>query len=304
MRKTSSIVRPEVALAEGVEIIVDSDGSPYEVKLETITPEMARAYLGINITNRSRSKTTVARYKRDMAASRWRVTGDPIRFNSEGKLFDGQHRLDACIAAGVPFTTFVARGLPPETVDVIDSGRPRMARDVLAMRGFANANLLASAARWLLVMKHGLQSTTESQALLKPSHDEIIDIIQRHPKLEESARLMNCKPKPTGTLPSLLAAVHYVGAEILKVKANDGTLLADHFIHVFTHGEQYYSSQDPALKLREMVISERLRGLKPTVKTSYVTLVYVWNAFAEGRSLPQFKPPQTIAITKLKPELL
>lgn len=276
--------------------------SDWNIVLETITPEKAREYLADNITNRNVTKRTVASFARDMKAGRWQITGDSIRFNTSGKLFDGQHRLHACIAAGVDLTTFVVRGIPDTAVDVIDSGRMRMAHDVLAMHGYANAHMLASASRWLMVMRQGLQSTADALAILKPSHNEVLDVVTRHPKLVDSCVVAK---NPKGTLPSLLAAMHYVGKEILKTQVpEDKSFYADHFAKVFVDGQTFFSVGDPALKLREMVLADQLRGVTPTAKTHYINMVYVWNAFSDNRSIATFRPPETITIRHLDTRLL
>lgn len=263
-----------------------------EWELETIDPGTAKAYLDRNISNRKLSKPTVERYRRDMKSGRWRVTADPIRFNTDGQLFDGQHRLAACIAADHPFTTLVARNLDNDVVNVIDSGRSRKAHDMLALHGYNNSFLLASAARWLLVMRYGLHSSSESSLVLKPSHEEILDVVERHPGLEDSCKIC---AKPKGALPSLLSAIHYVGVNLLNKPEE-----AEAFARVFVTGNPYYTKDDPALKLREMVLADNLRGVQPKPRTSYINMIYVWNAFAKGRSIPTFRPPAVIAIEGLK----
>lgn len=271
-----------------------SGADPTDMALETITPEVAKTYLAMNIANRNLNRATVARYRRDMLNGRWRVTGDPIRFDTNGKLFDGQHRLAACIEAQKPFTTLVVRQLEPETVNVIDSGRGRRAHDVLALHHYTNSYLLASAARWLIVMRQGIQVGQDVFSGLKPSHEEILDVVRRHPELGKSC---NFGKHPKGCFPSLLAATHYVGKHLLEKPD-----LADAFVRVFTQGVPHYGQQDPALKLREANLQAQQRHYTKTAKQSYIDMVYVWNAFAEGRAIPSWKPPQTTSIRGLKPE--
>lgn len=263
------------------------------MELEVITPEQAKAYLDLNIVNRAVSKPTLERFKREMKANRWRLSGEAIKFNKEGKLIDGQHRLTACIATKIPLLTYVVRDLDNDVVNVIDTGRARRAHDVLALHGYPNAYLLASAARWLLVMRYGLQVTSDTSQVLKPSNEEILDVVNKHPKLVASCYLA---ARPKGAIPSLLSAIHYVGAEMLGKQEE-----ADAFVRVFTKGEPYYPKDDPALKLREMVLADKLRGVEPTPKTHYVNMVYVWNAFSSRHSIPVFRPPQVTTIKGLKP---
>lgn len=65
----------------------------------TITPEKAKTLLVMNTKNRKLSRKLVQKYASDMAAGRWPYNGDPIRVSVSNVLLDGQHRLEACIAA-------------------------------------------------------------------------------------------------------------------------------------------------------------------------------------------------------------
>jgi hypothetical protein len=107
-----------------------------------------------------------------------------------------------------------------------------------------------------------------------------------------------------GSLPSILAAVHYAGKFILKTRDDDGVFLADAFVDVLRTGQPFYKTNDPALKLREIDINERLKKLRATPRSIYVRTIYTWNAFAAGTSIPMFKPPEVVAIRGLRPNLL
>jgi hypothetical protein len=63
-------------------------------ELVEITPAMAREWLEKNIeNNRGVGAQVVDAYARDMLAGKWYIPGDPIRFDEDGNLIDGQHRL-------------------------------------------------------------------------------------------------------------------------------------------------------------------------------------------------------------------
>jgi len=100
--------------------------------LEEITPDLARRYLAYNIQeNRKISPSQVTKYAADMAAGNFMINNNAICFNEYGQLIDGQHRLQACVKAGVPFRSFVTRNLPADAYKVIDTGRPRDAKAAL-----------------------------------------------------------------------------------------------------------------------------------------------------------------------------
>lgn len=100
------------------------------VSFETITPEKAKEYLKHNVKNRTVKVGTVASYARDILRGEFVTTHQGIAFNTEGELFDGQHRLLAVIAADTPVEMMVARDVPNAAVYATDRGVSRSVRDV------------------------------------------------------------------------------------------------------------------------------------------------------------------------------
>lgn len=79
-----------------------------------ITPRIAKTMLSHNTGNRPLRKAVVQRYATDMENGDWQDNGDPIRFDTNGRLIDGQHRLEAVILSDTPIDAWVLRGLKPE----------------------------------------------------------------------------------------------------------------------------------------------------------------------------------------------
>jgi hypothetical protein len=90
-----------------------------------ITPEMAKRCLAKNPQNRPINEFKVAQYRDDILRGRWRLTHQGIAFDDEGNLIDGQHRLRAIVAAGIPVEMLVTRGLSRNTIIAIDEGLKR-----------------------------------------------------------------------------------------------------------------------------------------------------------------------------------
>lgn len=266
--------------------------------IETITPELAKQYLDLNMRNRSLVITTTDRYRRDMMAGKWRLSGDPIRFNRQGKLIDGQHRLKACIDSGVPFQSVVIRNLDDDVVNVIDSGRGRRSSDVLAIRGHVQTLVLAAAARWIIVMKANSSGPSARLSSLRPSHEEIIAIVDKHPLLINSIRAAT--NGSVGMPASLLSAIHYVGSHHLIKPAPER---ADAFVDVFSKGVPDYPG-DPVHKLRELFLRDRLRKVYPAQALLYASGCYVWNLFAEKRPVSALRIPDEARIKGLLTENL
>lgn len=125
----------------------------------TITPEMAAEFLRRNSKNRAIKQFKLQGFIADMKDGRWRFNGDAIRFYFDGSLADGQHRLEACVATGVPFVANIIYGLTPEDGMTIDTGTSRKNADVLCLQGDVSkqdSTHVASAAT--IVIAHDLGS--------------------------------------------------------------------------------------------------------------------------------------------------
>ena len=105
--------------------------------VETVTPEMAKAYLATsegNVRwsdpNKLYANRTVNKYANSMLNNNWELNGEAIVFSESGKLKEGHHRMAAIIKAGVPAQMLVVRGIS-DNVKTFDEGRPRNAVQVM-----------------------------------------------------------------------------------------------------------------------------------------------------------------------------
>ena len=151
-----------------------------KITTESITPKLAEKYLEENVDyNRPISQRYVDLYARDMKAGKWIVNGETIKFNGTGALLDGQTRLWACVEAGVPFTTAVARGVP--SLDDVDRGRPRSMGHILAMKQVKNAVKIAVAIRTIWRWEY----TNWRAAQIVPSTRESLELLDAYPIIHE-----------------------------------------------------------------------------------------------------------------------
>lgn len=138
-------------------------------RLEWITPQKAREYLGRNTNNRPIRRAVVEAYARDMAAGNWRVTHQGIAFSESGELVDGQHRLMAVIRAGVNVQMVVTRGVEDAAKVVIDQNAARSLADSLKLTGVQADNSLTAFIRFfadtkLKIARRGGKMTSSEAA--------------------------------------------------------------------------------------------------------------------------------------------
>lgn len=117
-------------------------------RVETITPEIARAYLKRNTENRHIRKVSVRNYATDMRNGNWQLTPQGISFYEDGTLADGQHRLLAVLQANVPIEMQVTYDVP-NTSKILDMGMKRSADDVLRFSGIDATKEVVALVRFL-----------------------------------------------------------------------------------------------------------------------------------------------------------
>jgi hypothetical protein len=103
-----------------------------------------------NARNRKPAASTVAAYARDMRDGRWMRNGDRIRFDQDGNLIDGQHRLMAIVAAGISIPMDFVFGLPNSVRVTVDGGRTRSVGDNYnILNGTTDGTRRASRINWI-----------------------------------------------------------------------------------------------------------------------------------------------------------
>ena len=110
------------------DINIDEEKSR-DVKVVTITPEIAAQLLELNIKNRDVKKTNVSYLEFEMQAGEFHFNGESIILSVTGYVLDGQHRLMACVSTGKAFQTVLVLGVPDKDMCTIDTGPTRTAVD-------------------------------------------------------------------------------------------------------------------------------------------------------------------------------
>src|SRR5258708_4531118 len=126
-------------------------------KLETITPVVAKKWLEKMIANRPLSEGKSLEYAIAIDEGKWSVNGETIKFDNKDRLFDGQHRLSACVLAEKPFKSYVVRGIEDQMAfATVDVGRARTHGDIFDIAGYTNANIAATAAMIIYTYKNDM----------------------------------------------------------------------------------------------------------------------------------------------------
>lgn len=155
------------------------------IPIETITPEMAKAYLAHNKNNRPIRMKYAEAIARDIKDGNWWITHQGIAFDVDGNILDGQHRLMACVLANKPITVPVTRGMSRSAMEAVDIGIKRNFVDVAVISGkYADEPTLRSTSTISMVRKLinlGYNSNIrvtdhEIDKIICAFHDEVIEV--------------------------------------------------------------------------------------------------------------------------------
>jgi hypothetical protein len=177
---------------------------PRESRVLSIDPKSAEQILrDRNTGNRPRKPNKVEQFASDMAAGRWGVTGDTLKFAPDGRLLDGQNRLAACVRAGRSFRTHVVFGVDSKLFPRMDIGKPRNAADILHIAGFQYASTLAAALRWAYLF----DNDPHDRQTLKPEF--VLELARKHyrhigPHLKEGREINRQYGHPAGQMAALM----------------------------------------------------------------------------------------------------
>lgn len=222
-----------------------------KAEVQTITPELAKLYLGHNESNRTLRRTRVMQYAHDMKEGKWNLTGQGITFGRDGNLLDGQHRLNAVIVAGVPVNFLVVTDA--DVVPTYDCGLSRSIVDRFKLAGKGSGPLYTNAGQSIvrlcyIIKKYGNVTTT-----ISPTTSDIEEYINSDADdLLWAASLMEIKhSKMRGLRRAVLSATLF---SLYKLNIGLSKEDVEHICSVLKDGVQIYDYDVPIIALRNKLI--------------------------------------------------
>jgi len=259
--------------------------SSMRTSIVTITPEMAKDMLERNMPHNRHvpiNSSVVKQYSEAIKAGEFILNGESIKISDKGELIDGQHRLKACIMAGVPFTTVIVYDVPTEAYLTIDRGKRREVADALTHEGVPNAKLTAASIRWVRLIQGGKVGKSLRGDLPTPS--EGVNWVEENPDIIDSAHFIVAKRELIKMeIPSMVLALHFVFSQ-------KNRRLADEFYDRVNDGIDL-GSRSPMLLLRKQLLADRLSMKKHTEAEHLGWHMNAWNAFRQNRQLVLLKGP-------------
>lgn len=254
--------------------------------IEEVTPEKAAEWLANMAPNRKASDRRVMFLADQMRDGLWVFDGAPIRFDVDGRLSDGQNRLQALIRAEVTLPFVIVRDLPKEAMSVMDTGKSRTLPDILQMAhpDLTQTISIAATTRTIFLWEElGIRGTRLRSTAGRASipNSVLLDYYQQH---EETIRdvvrrgraITQHQPGLTGSALSLCLylfdQIDAEDSEFFFARLVDGAGL---------------EAGSPILALRRRAIEAARQDRRAALPTeeAVALIIKAWNAFRAGESL-------------------
>ncbi len=265
--------------------------------IEIITPEIASHYIQKNRDNRPLSPSIVNNYAATMERGSWMFNGDSIRFDEDGYLLDGQHRLYAVMQSGTSMQCFIIRGIPREVFTTIDIGRGRRLADFIALEGYKQSLNMGAALRW--VWNYRENKFINISGKLVADTRQLLDLLKNEDGLKESINFigrLQSRQKVINLSPA--AAFHHIFSE------KEEFLATNFFEQLYTGAN--LSPDSPILSLRNQQMNIRMGSINQSKKHLVISVIKAWNHYIENKPLSLLKVGATEDVSEIKsrhPEL-
>jgi len=242
---------------------------------EKISPALASRWLKQNKGNRPLRSRHISWLASQIQQGKWCVNGSTVKFDSQGRLLDGQHRLAACVKANKAFESYVINGINGNTFATIDTGKNRTGGDMLALKGEKYYNELSAAIKYHLAIK-----SRQHKARYGITNLRVLSHLKAHSGLRSSVKWAVERKKhlkKVGLPVSLLTALHYACCKKCKKDANT-------FFNKLLLGTDC-KKQDPVYHVREELISltanKDIKSMRVSNWYRAHLVLKAWNMFRE-----------------------
>jgi hypothetical protein len=252
------------------------------VSIELVTPDMAQEWIDRGGRNRKLTQRRVEALAAALKRGEGRLTYEPIVFDDEGHVINGQHRLHAIVHSGVPLQLMVVRGAEPEVFDVMDTGRSRTIGDILSIHGHPSKDATAATVRNLMFYEaYGRFSPTVRESQYMVNSVTTLAYLEEHPEVHEGV-LLGDRIRGAGLQGGIgvWAALATIWLRISEHEARD-------FIEQLISGARLEHGS-PALALRNRCVNRESGEFSKSGKGRELLgamAIKAWNSFRRGEQV-------------------
>lgn len=259
------------------EMVVSTKSGELKVVVTDITPTKAKTLLRMNTNNRNLREGRLEQYAYDMKTGHWYANGVPIVISNEGELKDGQHRLQACIKAGVTLKNCIILYLPEEQANCYDVGANRSARDLAMYMGLDDSPFWNCPAMYGAVnMAMRGERLVSWASVSKPA---VIQVMQEH--RDACAFVYRWIYGSGQAQKKLLRKSPYAAAVFSAYVAGYDIDKLTNFVAVMIHGICADVSEEPIIQYRDIVLTHKAIS-KTAQRQLYLQGQEALHTYAEG----------------------
>lgn len=214
-----------------------------------IGPQVAAELLKTQQANRKPNPTRVLEYARRQGEGEWTLS-DAIKFDEQGCLIDGQHRLIGITRSGMSLPFPVISGYPKHSQSVLDIGMNRTVAQIGQIQGMNASKNQVSLVRAFFLPLSSL-SKYQQGALTSPQ--KVLELIREHYEAVEFAS------KRHGTRPILYAPVR---AMVARAWYHENRKRLEEFLYVFDTGFASGVQDSAAIALRNVILDMRAKKVE------------------------------------------
>lgn len=275
------------------------DTADVKARVITVTPSLAKEWLKLNKKNRNMKSSAIRKYALDMAEGRWQFTAEPIKFDTNGTLLDGQHRLYAIASQRETFTIelLVVTGLEPEAQSAMDQGTKRTGGDVLQLAGVKNANMVASAAKYMILWDTGLMFRDSKVQHAHTAATAIAEWAEAHPEDVRAMSILLANVRKSDTTPSPALAA----ATLIWRYNPDARELVTTFFDLLGNGGASRDSAVNALTQKLRLARKNSQVIRSRDQMGLI--ITAWNAYVVGKPMKSLRIPGGTYTSKTFPKI-
>lgn len=229
-----------------------------------------------------------------MREGKWRINGEPICFDKEGNLINGQHRLEAVVSAQVPIVSLVVRGVDAEAFVTYDAGLTRKLSHVFACKGVLNACSISGIVSKYMVLKYtnatptGNNTTTHSTFFdQRKTKQESLEEYFADPDFFQEVHRFSQSAYTRLRLMSQGVMGGYV-AYLIKEKKHSPEKVYEFFTALSTEGAWMNTA---VATLRAKLYNNMTRSPNMRMSAVYIhqLIIKTWNAYLKGKTIKCLK---------------
>lgn len=247
--------------------------------ITTITPDMAEELLALNTKNRNVKQNNVKKLAHTLQMGHWELNGEAIKVAADGTILDGQHRLLACVKAGIPFDTLLIEGLPVSAQDTMDKGSRRSMADTFMLHGYAQPAKVATLIRAVIAAeKAGLRDAFAYNNGVAVTEREALERAEREPHLIDIAKITGSRFGSLGLTGKIAGLLFYT---FESIDAED----TQFFFNALLDPSEL-ATNHPIYQLRVSllkIVGNRNRSTANTVLIAALC-IKAWNAYRNGET--------------------